>query len=165
MQFIYTFISLFIFWIILSGNFDAFHLTLGVISALIVTFWTGDLLLKGIKVSLLGTPKLLIKLLIYSVWLLYEIVLANLHVIYVALHPNMDQLLEPSIVTFKTTLKDDISQFLLANSITLTPGTITIDIKENTFYIHALTKQAASGVPGDMQSKIAKIMGETGSGC
>jgi len=161
MQFIYTFFTLFVFWLILSGNFDAFHLTLGVISTLIVTFWTGDLLLKGVKLSLLGTPIMLVKLIGYSTWLLYEIVLANLHVLYIALHPNMDQLIDPQIITFKTRLKDDVSKFLLANSITLTPGSIAIDIDKDTFYIHALTKQAADGVPGNMETKLANIMGET----
>ena len=161
MQFIYTFFTLFVFWLILSGNFDAFHLTLGVISTLIVTFWTGDLLLKGVKLSLLGTPIMLVKLIGYSTWLLYEIVLANLHVLYIALHPNMDQLIDPQIITFKTRLKDDVSKILLANSITLTPGSIAIDIDKDTFYIHALTKQAADGVPGNMETKLANIMGET----
>ncbi len=73
-----------------------------------------------------------------------EIIKANIDVARIVLHPRLP--IEPSIVKFKTTLKGDTAKVSLANSITLTPGTITMDIIGDTFYVHALTREAAEDV-------------------
>ena len=157
MRFTISFIILFAFWILLSGNFDAFHLTLGVISTLVVTFWTGDMLVIDSKLPIGARLALLWRFALYTLWLLWQIVIANFHVVYVALHPKMDDILEPQMVEFKTELKTDLAKFVLANSITLTPGTVTVRIEDGIFLIHALTDHTAAGVPGDMEKRIQQI--------
>ena len=95
--------------------------------------------------------------------LFYQIILANLHVFSIALSPDMEKHISPEIVTFDSGLKRDISKFVLANSITLTPGTVTINEKDGVFVIHCLSKVAAAGVPGDMLKKVQTLFGETPS--
>lgn len=72
--------------------------------------------------------------LLYAVVLLKEIILANLDVAYRVLHPKMP--IKPGIVIIKTGLKQDLAKLILANSITLTPGTFTLDIEDDRLLIH-----------------------------
>jgi multicomponent Na+:H+ antiporter subunit E len=93
----------------------------------------------------------------YIPWLLYQIALSTLHVAFLALHPKMTDRIDPTIVTFKTKLKTNIAQVALANSITLTPGTITIRIVDGVFYVHAISRKAAAGLPGEMEDRLARV--------
>ena len=154
MRYIYTFLIMFGFWILLSGKFDLFHLTLGVISSALVSFLSTDLFMYEKDKNRLSTA---VRFLLYLPWLLYQIVLSTLHVTFLALHPKMKGLIDPTIVTFKTNLKTDIAKVALANSITLTPGTITIRIEGQIFYVHAISRKAAAGLPGEMEDRLAKV--------
>ena len=116
MRFTISFIILFAFWILLSGNFDAFHLTLGVISTLVVTFWTGDMLVVDSRLPIAARVVLLWRFSLYTIWLLWQIVIANFHVVYVALHPKMEDILEPQMIEFKTVLKNRF-ETVLKNSL------------------------------------------------
>jgi multicomponent Na+:H+ antiporter subunit E len=156
-RFLVSFIILFIFWFLLSGKTDLFHLALGLISTLIVTAWSGDLLVKDKKTGLAKRLTQLIKFKLYFLWLSYQIILSNIHVLYVALHPNMKKMIDPQLIEFKTKLKGDLPKFLLATSITLTPGTITVRIDGDRFLIHALTPETAAAVPGDMEDRVGAI--------
>ncbi len=67
----------------------------------------------------------------------------------------------PQVMTFKTKLETDISNVTLANSITLTPGTITIDIRDEVFYVHALSQKVADDLnAGEMEDRVAHIFME-----
>ena len=154
MRYIYTFLIMFGFWILLSGKFDLFHLTLGVISSALVSFLSTDLFMYDQGKKRLSTG---LRFLLYLPWLLYQIVLSTLHVTFLALHPKMKDQIDPTIVTFKTKLKTDIAKVALANSITLTPGTITIRIEDQVFYVHAISRKAAAGLPGEMEERLAKV--------
>ena len=157
-----SFVILFAFWILLSGKFDLFHLSLGVICCLIVTLWSHDLLFQKRQVSIASRVAMFPRFVLYCFWLFYQIVLANLNVIYLALHPRMRKLLSPQIIRFKTKLRGDISRVILANSITLTPGTITVRIEGDEFIVHALTREIVRNIPGDMEDRIARVFGERG---
>ncbi len=154
MRYIYTFLIMFGFWILLSGKFDLFHLTLGVLSSALVSFLSADLFMYEQGKNRLSTG---IRFLLYIPWLLYQIVLSTLHVTFLALHPKMKDRIDPTIVTFKTKLKTNIAKVALANSITLTPGTITIRIEDDIFYVHAISRKAAAGLPGEMEDRLASI--------
>lgn len=154
MRYIYTFLIMFGFWILLSGKFDLFHLTLGVISSALVSFLSADLLMFKEGKNRLSTG---VRFLMYLPWLLYQIVLSTLHVTFLALHPRMKDQIDPTIVTFKTKLKTNIAKVALANSITLTPGTITVRIDGQVFYVHAISRKAAAGLPGEMEDRLAKV--------
>ena len=149
---------LFLHWILWSGKFDAFHLSLGVISCALVTFMSHDLFLKRNKLS----PKLLvesIRFIKYIPWLLYQIVLSNIHVASLVLSPRMP--IDPKLIIYKTKLKSDISLVTFANSITLTPGTITADIDDGEYVVHALSRKVADDLmTGEMEDKVAHIFEE-----
>jgi multicomponent Na+:H+ antiporter subunit E len=155
MRKVYTFLIMFGFWILLSGKFDLFHLTLGVISSALVSFLSSDLFMYNQQSR--GRLTTGIRFLMYLPWLLYQIVLSTMHVTFLAMHPKMKELIDPTIVTFKTKLKTDLAKVALANSITLTPGTITIRIEDQVFYVHAISRKAAAGLPGEMEDRLAKV--------
>lgn len=159
MKYIATFLALFLNWILWSGMFDAFHLSLGVISCVLVTFMSHDLLFSSEKFSSRHLTELT-RFIRYIPWLSYQIVSSNIHVAYLALHPGMP--IEPSIITFRTRLKKDISLAALANSITLTPGTITVEIREREYYIvHCISKKVADDLlTGEMENRVAHIFEE-----
>ena len=76
-----------------------------------------------------------------------------------ALHPRMP--IDPSIIQFETKLSSDIALSTLANSITLTPGTITIDIRDGKYFVHALTRVVADDLlSGEMENRVAYIYTE-----
>lgn len=158
MNFITIFVIFYIMWIILSGHFDIFHLTIGIICCGGVSFFAYRLWFKK-NVSFKSLLKTIIQLIMYIPWLAYQIILANFHVAYLILHPKMP--IEPEIIELKTFLKKDISLTTFGNSITLTPGTITCDIEQNKIYVHTLSKKAKESLmSGVMEKKIAKIYNE-----
>ena len=153
------FFVLFCLWVILSGNFDLFHLSLGVISCLVVTFFSKDLLFP--EPSTTGVFHTWIRFTTYIPWLLYQILMANLHVLYLVFHPRMMDLIDPQIIRFQSRLKGDLALLTFANSITLTPGTITVYVSINgVFTVHALDKQSREGLPGEMERRIARTFGD-----
>lgn len=149
---------LFVTWMIFSGLFDAFHLTLGVISCGIVTWMSSDLFFEDRTIPLGRRIRQGIGLGGYCFWLLWQIVLSNLHLFRLAFASK--EALQPHIVRYETKLKTDFEKYLLANSITLTPGTVTIKIMGDTFYIHAISDIAAEGLDGEMERRIARIFAE-----
>ncbi|MEK9657844.1 MAG: Na+/H+ antiporter subunit E [bacterium] len=159
-NFLASFVFLFGFWLILSGKFDVFHLSLGGISCALIANWTGSLVFQDKNITLAQRLIEHFSFYPYACWLFYQIVLANIQVIKIAFLPNVDSVIHPKIITFKTHLTRDISKFVLANSITLTPGTITIREETGTFKIHALNAQAAEGIP-TMIKKVGALFGET----
>ncbi len=155
-HFIATSIIVFAFWILLSAHFDRFHVGAGVICALIVAYASHDLLFTGTGNHTLTKT---VRFIAYLPWLIYQIVLANIDVAKRALSPRMP--IDPRVVTFKTMLKSDVARTALANSITLTPGTVTIDIVDDVFYVHAIAKEPADDLlKGAMERRIAHIFME-----
>ena len=144
-------------WLIFSGFFDAFHIGLGILCAGIVTWISSDLLFEDRSKSISGRLQELFRLPSYLVWLLWQIVLANVYMLKLALTPGGLEEVSPRIVRFKTKLKSDFARFVLAQSITLTPGTVTIKIVGDEFYVHAISKAAADGLDGAMEGWIAHV--------
>jgi multicomponent Na+:H+ antiporter subunit E len=153
---IVTFAVMLIFWIVLSGMFDAFHLTLGVGCCLLVAHFSHDLIFYGEDKR--GRGRSLIGFIAYLPWLFYQIIIANLQVTYVVLHPRMLELIDPHVIRFKTRLKRPISKVTFAQSITLTPGTITVSIHDDEFSVYALTRSASASLPGEMEARVARAM-------
>lgn len=155
--FVVTFVMLMAFWALLSGKFDAFHLSLGVICSLIVAYLSHDLLFANVRV---GDGRVIARrFLAYVPWLLREIITSNFYVAYLALSPKMP--IDPQIMKFRTKLESDISWVMLANSITLTPGTVTVDIADREFMVHALDRKIAASLDtGEMEDRVAHIFME-----
>ena len=149
-----TFVMLFGFWLLLSGKYDLFHLSLGIVCSLLIAYLTHDLLFANVR---LGNARVIARrFLAYIPWLLYQIITSNIYVASVVLGPK--HRVKPQIIRFKTKLESDISWVTLANSITLTPGTITMDIKDGEFLVHALDKKVADDLnAGEMEDRIAHV--------
>ena len=148
-----VFLILFAFWLLLSGHYDLFHLSLGLICSLLVAFVSHDLLIENISGS--KRFKKTRRFLFYVPWLIYQVVLANLHVAYLVVNPRA---IDPRIVRFKTRLKSQFAMVTLGNSITLTPGTITMDIVDGEFVVHALSKKVADDLlSGEMERRVAHV--------
>ena len=155
-----TFIIMFGIWILLSGKFDAFHLTLGLISCAIVSYLSSDLLFPSLEIR--GFWGQCFRFARYIPWLMLQIMKANLHVLYLTFHPRMAELIDPKIVRFRSRLESDLALVTFANSITLTPGTITVDVSTHgDFRVHAIDEASGDPLPVEMEERIAKAFGET----
>ncbi len=143
-------------WLLWSGLYQPLILALGAVScavALLVAGRTGffdrDTYSLHVALRLPG----------YWLWLLREIVLSNLRVARVVLAPHPQ--LSPTLVTIDASMLDPVAQAILANSITLTPGTVTIDDDQGRLRVHCLTRAAADDLAGGaMQRRLAAITGE-----
>ena len=162
MKYLYSFVVLFVPWLVLSGKFDPVHVGMGVLCSSLVAYWCADLLFQDKATTLGERLRQLIGFVGYMGWLLGEIIRANLHVFRVSLSPRMNELLEPQMVEFETKLEKELSKFVLANSITLTPGTVTVRVEGSRFLVHALTDKVARDIPGVMEKRIANIFERTG---
>jgi multicomponent Na+:H+ antiporter subunit E len=150
---------MFCFWILFSGKFDFFHISLGIGSSLIVAALSKDLFFPSrIKP---GFIVCWLRFAGYIPWLFYQIFLANLHVLYLVFHPRMKELIDPKIINFNTKLTNDISRTTFANSITLTPGTITVNVSVlGKFAVHCIDEKSGRSLPGEMEKKVAKVFNE-----
>ena len=144
-----------LFWILMSGRFDLFHISLGVVSSAIVSFMSHDLLFKDIRNRYRHIET--IRFIKYLPWLFYQIIVANFYVAFLVLDPMMNERIDPRIIKFKTRLKKEMSLVTFGNSLTLTPGTITVPIKEGYYYVHAIDIISAKGLPGDMEKRVGQV--------
>ncbi len=127
------FILAMVVWLLLTWSLDKQVVTTGVVAAVIVAFLFHDILPK--EHHIFFNPVRVFWFLVYLPVLFYYIIKANFDVVYRALHPDMP--IKPGIVKIKTKLKTESGITALANSITLTPGTLTVDLTEDGFlYVH-----------------------------
>jgi len=131
-NFLYLFFFLIIIWLALTTTFQWQELIVGIFISLVLALFLNKNYIE------LGLPSLTIKkvafIIVYIFVLFTEIIKANFDVAYRVIHPKMP--IKPGIVIIKTELKQDIAKMILANSITLTPGTFTLDIKGDKLLIH-----------------------------
>lgn len=152
-QYILLTLILFSFWVVLSGKLEVKYLTIGLITALTVSWIYQPFFCKPFSVSIFN-------LFIYLGWLLKELVKANIEVALLVLNPKM--LISPRLITFKKEMSNPVAYLLLANSITLTPGTITVDVQDGFYTIHALTEKAALSLApkqgeGEMPARVGSL--------
>jgi len=99
--------------------------------------------------------------LLYLPWLLWQIVSSAAYVTRLILAPR--ERVDPRLVYFRCKLPNEVADVVLGNSITLTPGTLTLDIDDDEFVIHALDQGVADGVlSGTMQRRVAEMWGGAG---
>jgi multicomponent Na+:H+ antiporter subunit E len=158
-RFLGTTLLMFAVWIPLSGRLDAFHLSLGLLSSALVSRFSGDLLAAPPGSG--GGVRLAARFLAYIPWLLWQIFLSSLHILYLTFHPRMKEIIDPRILRFRSALQGEVARVTFANSITLTPGTITVYVSlDGDFQVHAIDAQSADSLPGEMESRIAAVFGE-----
>jgi len=132
MRYVTLFILAFGFWLLLTFNIEVYNLIVGGLAALLTAILFGKFFVH--KVSKFIQPQRYFWLLLYLFVFIWECIKANFDVAYRVLHPAMP--IKPGIVKFKLTLKSEIARTILANSITMTPGTITVDIVDDYLYVH-----------------------------
>ena len=121
-----------VFWLLLTWSLDVQNVIAGIIVALICTIFIGHLFFDR-SINMLN-PRRIFWFLYYIPFFFLHMVKANLDVAYRVIHLNIP--IRPGIVKVTTTLKTDLAKTFLANSITLTPGTLTIDVIGSDMYIH-----------------------------
>ena len=119
-------------WLLLTWSLDIQNIVAGIIIVFLCTIFMGHLFFDN--VIKIFNPRRIIWFLYYIPVFLLHMVKANFDVAYRVLHMNIP--IRPGIVKVKTTLKSDLGLTFLANSITLTPGTLTVDIIGDELYIH-----------------------------
>jgi multicomponent Na+:H+ antiporter subunit E len=147
-----------VLWLLLSGIYDLLHISFGVFSVMLVTFLNYPLrkrlffLEEHSEALKLSLPRLIF----YIPWLLWQIVIASLQVACVVLHPRCP--IDPALLRFKTRLGNTSAKVILGNSITLTPGTITLDITDDEFLVHGLMDISSTGIiDGTLPNQVAKL--------
>ena len=156
-------VMLFAFWMLLSGNTQTKFLIYGVLTAIISAWVSYPLLLIP---NADGTRKYFVfgvnplRLVVYFFWLMWQLVLANIDIIRATVRPEIE--IDPCVVKFFYRTDNPMARVVLANSITLTPGTVTMNVTEDGLYeVHALTTGAAEGLrDGGMQKEVAWLFGE-----
>ena len=126
------FIISFLMWVLLTWSIRIEDLLAGAVVALFVTILTRKLFPDDF-LKLLNPRRFLLGVL-YIPYLFYYIILANLDVAYRVLNPYLP--IKPGIVRVKTSLTNEFAKTILANSITLTPGTLTVEVNGDDFYVH-----------------------------
>lgn len=119
-------------WVLLSWPMEPQDLIIGIVVSLFVVFMTEELFSK--KPALFKRPARYLWFIYYLIVFLWECIKANLDVAYRVIHPDLP--IRPGTIKVKTTLKSDVGLTFLANSITLTPGTTTVDIDKERGYIY-----------------------------
>lgn len=151
-----VFLALSAFWLLLSGMFTPFLLAAGAGSALAVLAFARrmDVVDHEGHPTHLGWRALIN----YWPWLALEIVKSSWDVSRRILHPRLP--ISPNLVRFRPSQTTPLGLVIHANSITLTPGTITIEAGRDEFFVHALTRDGARGVTsGDMDRRVSACEG------
>lgn len=143
------FATLLAFWLLLNGSLASDVLLVGVITALVITL----IFRNGLSVvsEFRFTPQALMAAPIYVAYFLKELVKSNLRLAGIVLSPALP--LHPGIVKVRTKLKSGMGRLLLANSITLTPGTLTVEMDGEWLYVHWVTVEGE-----DMEEATASIV-------
>ena len=142
-------------WLLLSGHMEPLLLGLGAVSVAFVV-WIAH---RMDVVDREGHPiHLTTRFLTYLPWLAWEIVKANIDVTRRVLDPRLP--VGPTVFRVAASQKSELGHVIYANSITLTPGTVTIDIDGDVLVVHALTREAAEGVmTGEMDRRVSAVEG------
>jgi len=129
---IVLFLILQLFWILWNNSWDLKTWLYGLVIVIpvVLLFSGGTYIFKGVKMN----PQSVFYSLQYVIIFIIELTKSNIDVIFRVLDPKLP--IRPGIVRVKTELKSPLARLILANSITLTPGTFVVDMKEDTIYVH-----------------------------
>jgi multicomponent Na+:H+ antiporter subunit E len=141
---------MFIFWLILIPRYTIENIIAGLLVCWGVIWFSSDLLIEEDQASIYSRKgiKLYFR---YVVNLVIEIVKANIDVAKIVLSKNMD--IQPHFFKVPLHIKKDLNKVIYANAITLTPGTLSVDIEQDYILVHALTNAAANGIEGSVLEK------------
>lgn len=156
---LFYFLFTFIMWLLLTWTLEPLTVAAGAVVALLTIVVLWDLFPP--YMTLLFEPRRLFWFFAYIPYFIYLVIRANFDVAYRVLHPDMP--IRPGIVKVRTKLTKDLSKTFLANSITLTPGTMTVDIDGQYLYIHWIyvetedMEEATKIIVGDFEDILWRI--------
>ncbi len=147
----------FALWVVFNGRVTLEIIIAGALIALMLDLFIKKVLRLNLTFSaLLKFLKIFPDILLYGVVLLVEILKANFAIIKLVLAPDIE--VEPCLVKFNTPLKTEAARTALANSITLTPGTITVSLEGSELVVHALNREIAEGLQGSIFERLLTRM-------
>lgn len=158
------------FWLVMSGHYDLLHVGSGVLSSAVVAtltlgverrahFFAGRRAGDSKHGPLFRFSAVWGRFLVYLPWLLYQMLKSALQVAAVVAHPRLP--IDPVMVRLPVRLSGDLPLTTFGNSITLTPGTVTVDVEGREFVVHALTRAAAEDLrTGAMELRVAWTFGQ-----
>jgi multicomponent Na+:H+ antiporter subunit E len=159
--YVLLFATLFFFWVLLNGSLATDVLIIGAVASFVIAFFFRDKLAWFSELRL--TPKALLTTVAYIFYYIKELVKSNVNVASIVLSPDLP--LNPGIVKVRTKLKNPMGRMMLANSITLTPGTLTVDMDGEWLYIHWVSvdspdiEQATAGIVGGFERYLEVMYG------
>lgn len=148
-NFTLLFATLLVFWVLLNGSLATDVLVVGLVAAFAIALLFRDSL--SVFSEFRATPRAFGTAVLYCFYFLKELVKSNLKLAAIVLSPSLP--LNPGIVKVRTRLKSRMGRLLLANSITLTPGTLTVELDGEWLYIHWVTVESA-----DIEAATANIV-------
>jgi multicomponent Na+:H+ antiporter subunit E len=147
--------ALFAFWLLLSGTYTPFLMLAGLGAAVAVAVLASRMEVadrEGLPVHL--TPAAAA----YWPWLVKEMLKSGWEVAWIILDSR--RMVSPTLVRLRPSQKSTVGLATYANSITLTPGTITVEAGHEEFLVHALTREAAAGLAeGEMDRRVSRFEG------
>lgn len=147
---------LFALWLILSGHFQGLLISLGVVSCVLVT-WLCARMDRTDGEHHFGLLRI-VETIRYLGWLTVEVIKSNLDVSRRILSPGLP--ISPTVIRVPASQKTEIGRVIFANSITLTPGTVSMDVREDEIEVHALSRDAAAALmEGEMNRRVRAIEG------
>jgi multicomponent Na+:H+ antiporter subunit E len=153
MRYLFLLIVLGVFWLLLSGHFTPLLLTLGVASVLLV-IWFLRRMDRVDHEPIRLWPGL--GLLLYLTWLLWSVIKANIDLARRIWDPKLP--IRPVWARLETRVATPLEKTLYANSITLTPGTLTTDVRDDHFLIHAVSQEGVDELrDGEMERRILRL--------
>lgn len=155
MRFILHFLSLAVLWWLLSGQTAPFLLECGVVVCLFTAWISSRMGLVDEESQPYG---MLPRVVLFAPWLFWQVVLSNWDVVKRVWTPGLG--IAPEIIKVPCEMKTAFGRVTFANSITMTPGTVTIDVGTDEFLVHALHAEAAAGLlDGEMHRRVLKTEG------
>jgi len=153
MRYIRTALSVAAIWLLLSGYYTGLILSLGVVSVLLVIWFLRRMDRVDGEVGVLPTRP---RMLYYLAWLMWQVVLSNIDLVRRIWDPNLP--IKPCWQRLDIKVNSTAAKTLYANSITLTPGTLTTDIKEGYFMVHSLSPEGIDELrEGEMERQIQRL--------
>lgn len=150
------FVALCFGWILWSGYFKPLLLGLGLASALVCTYLALRMRKADGEGSQFNILQHIVQLATYWPWLLMEVARSNLDVAKIILAREIK--IDPVMIRLKASQSTEMGQVIYGNSITLTPGTITVDIEDGELLVHALAQSGADGLhEGEMDRRVTAL--------
>lgn len=146
--------TIFVFWLVISASLSPGDLLLGAVLSAVLGVWSVQFLWAG------AAPRIslhqLFALLRYLPGFSLKVFRSAVHVARVVLDPRLP--ISPRLITCHTGLRREISRIAFAQSVSLTPGTLTVDMDGGTFLVHCLDEQSATRIlSGELERQIARV--------